>query len=231
MVVGHHLVWTAYGWWLPNDPRGSSSREIRVPQVATLGDMHYGRKPVQPSTEELREFYQRARLVLAHPVLAFTEEDVAILADSFRQTIRQRRYTCYACAIMPEHVHLLIRIHRDKAEQMQAQFQDASRDALIAADRRRGNHPVWGGRGWKAFQFTRTDMERTDRYIENNPAERGFCRPNTGISLPATTAGSRPVQSSNLPQTVSVSIRINIAGSRSRPLPFAHTTTPSQNKT
>jgi REP element-mobilizing transposase RayT len=174
LVVGHHLVWTAYGWWLPNDPRGSSSRQVRVPRVAELGELHQGRKAVQPSTEELREFCRRARPVLAHPVLAFGEEEVAVLAESFRHTIRQRRYTCYACAIMPEHVHLLIRIHRDRAEQMQAQLQDASRDALIAAGRRRGNHPVWGGRGWKGFQFTRRDMERTVRYIEDNPAERGL---------------------------------------------------------
>jgi hypothetical protein len=44
MVVGHHLVWTVYGWWLPNDPRGSSSHEVRVPQVAELGELHHGRK-------------------------------------------------------------------------------------------------------------------------------------------------------------------------------------------
>ena len=40
MVVGHHLVWTAYGWWLPNDPRGSWSRAVRVPRVAELGVLH-----------------------------------------------------------------------------------------------------------------------------------------------------------------------------------------------
>lgn len=114
--------------------------------------------------------------MLAHPILTFADEDVAILADSFRQVIRERRYTCYACAIMPDHVHLLIRVHRDKAEQMIAHLQAASRDALIAADRRRGNHPVWGGPGWKTFQFSRQDMERIVRYIENNPAERRLPR-------------------------------------------------------
>jgi len=25
MIIAHHLIWTAYGFWLPNDPRGSSS--------------------------------------------------------------------------------------------------------------------------------------------------------------------------------------------------------------
>ena len=29
MVIGYHLIWTAYGWWLPNDPRGSTSHRIR----------------------------------------------------------------------------------------------------------------------------------------------------------------------------------------------------------
>ena len=31
MVAGCHLIWTAYGWWLPNDPRGSTSHVIRSP--------------------------------------------------------------------------------------------------------------------------------------------------------------------------------------------------------
>src|SRR5436309_3208529 len=53
MVIGHHLIWTAYGWWLPNDPRGSSSHEIRVERVADLGELHQGRKRVQPPSAEI----------------------------------------------------------------------------------------------------------------------------------------------------------------------------------
>jgi REP element-mobilizing transposase RayT len=174
MVIGHHLIWTAYGWWLPNDPRGSSSHEIRVEPIAELGELHYGRKAVQPPFAELREFYERARPVLAHAILTFTEEDVAILASSIARTIQQRRYTCYACAIMPDHVHLLIRRHRDRAEQILDAFQSDSRDALIAAQRRHGNHPVWGGPGWKVFQSSQQQMRGTIRYIENNPLERGL---------------------------------------------------------
>jgi len=45
----------------------------------------------------------------------------------------ERRYTCYACAIMPDHVHALIRRHRDHAEEMIANLQEGSRAALIAA--------------------------------------------------------------------------------------------------
>jgi len=68
MVAGFHLIWTAYGWWLPNDPRGSSSHEIRVERIADLGELHHGRKPVQPPGQEIREFYEQASNVLKHPL-------------------------------------------------------------------------------------------------------------------------------------------------------------------
>src|SRR5215218_3738726 len=109
MVVGHHLIFTAYGWWLPNDPRGSESHEIRVERIAELGELHHGRRPVQPLPAVLRKFYERARETLKHELLTFDHSDLAILAESFGRVIREVRYTCYACALMPDHVHVLIR--------------------------------------------------------------------------------------------------------------------------
>jgi hypothetical protein len=51
LVIAYHLMWTAYGWWLPNDPRGSSSHTIRNDVIAELGELHLGRKQVQPRGE------------------------------------------------------------------------------------------------------------------------------------------------------------------------------------
>jgi hypothetical protein len=146
MVIAHHLIWTAYGWWLPNDPRGSSSHEIRVEQIAQLGELHHGRKRVQPRSEEIRRFYEDARKALRHDLLTFTD-DILRIGAAFARVVRERRYTCYECAIMPDHVHCLIRRHRDRAEQMIAALQQESREGLIAAGRRLPNHPVWGGPG------------------------------------------------------------------------------------
>jgi REP element-mobilizing transposase RayT len=175
MVVGHHLIWTAYGWWLPNDPRGSSSDEIRVERIADLGELHQGRKTVQPSSTELRCFYQQAQVVLKHPLLTFSDLDIGCIGQALGQVIRQRGWTCYACALMPDHVHLLIRRHRDPAEVMLESLQDGSRQAVIEAGRRSATHPVWGGPGWKVFKSSRPEMERTVRYIEANPIKA--CRP------------------------------------------------------
>jgi REP element-mobilizing transposase RayT len=173
MVAGYHLIWTAYGWWLPTDPRGSSSREIRVEPIKNLGNLHYGRKAVQPSSAEIQEFYAQAEDLLKHPLLTFRDEDIALVGDTFGQVIRGKGYTCYECAIMPDHVHLLLRRHRDQAEQMIENLQEARRERLIQAGRRAPTHPVWGGPGWKVFLNTRRDFERVVQYIRDNPVKAG----------------------------------------------------------
>jgi REP-associated tyrosine transposase len=173
MVAAHHLIWTVYGWWLANDPRGSSSHEIRVVELAELGPLHYGRKTIQPSPDVLRQFYEGAKDVLRHEILLFSDDEIATLGDSFREVIEQNKYTCYACAIMPEHIHLVIRRHRDDAETMIERFQKASREALIATGRRSVTHPVWGGPGWKVFLNTPAQIRGRIRYVENNPIKAG----------------------------------------------------------
>ena len=39
MVIAYHLVWTAYGWWLPNDPRGSMSHHVEQNVLRDLGEL------------------------------------------------------------------------------------------------------------------------------------------------------------------------------------------------
>jgi REP element-mobilizing transposase RayT len=172
-IIAHHLVFTAYGWWPPNDPRGSMSRVIRNDVIAELGELHYGRKKVQPVGAVLRTFGDAARKVLQHELLAFSHNDIELIGASFSDVIQKHAYTCYACALMPDHVHLLIRRHRDDALKMIERFQEASREHLIAAGSRDVDHPAWGGPGWKVYCDTPDDVWRTSRYIEDNPDKIG----------------------------------------------------------
>src|SRR5207244_4022373 len=113
----------------------------------------------------IREFYEAARGRLKHELLTISERESAAVGDALGAAIRQRSYTCFACAVMPDHVHLLIRKHRDLAEAMIEHLQTASRDAVRALRQRAPGHPVWCGSGWKVYLETRDDMERTVRYI------------------------------------------------------------------
>jgi hypothetical protein len=70
---------------------------------------------------------------------------------------------------MPDHVHLCVRKHRDVAEDMIANFQYSSAEAVRALGLRASNHPVWGGPGWKVFLDSVEDIERTIPYVEKNP--------------------------------------------------------------
>jgi REP element-mobilizing transposase RayT len=175
LVIAYHLIWTAYGWWLPNDPRGSGSKEVRNDVLAELGQLHYGRKRVQPTGREVRRFYEQAALVLKHPLLPFDAAAREEIGRAFGQVIEAQRYTCYACAILPDHVHVLIRKHKHQAEEMMEALKEASRAQLCATNCRSADHPTWsGGGGWKVFLDHPDEVRRTVGYIERNPLPLGL---------------------------------------------------------
>ena len=174
MVLAYHLIFTTYGFWLPNDPRGSTSKEIRVEPIKDLSALHYGRKAVQPSSKEIREFHDKAHDLLKHPVLTFDDEEIALAGKALGNVIADREYVCYACAVMPDHVHILIRRHRDRAEEMIEQFQNQTRTALIEAGKRSHVQPVWtDGPGWKTFVNSQWQFWSEIKYIEMNPKKAG----------------------------------------------------------
>src|SRR5437879_6398630 len=112
LVIAYHLISTIYGYWIPNDPRGSTSKTIRNDLLKDLGALHHGRKKIQPYSSDLRAFDDRAAPLLRFPVIEFTTEAMATIAQAFAQVIETCTYTCYACAILPDHVHLLLRKHK-----------------------------------------------------------------------------------------------------------------------
>jgi len=171
IVIAHHLIWTAYGWWLPNDPRGSTSRSVASDVIAELGELHYGRRRIQPARRVVHEFYEKAKAVLTHPLLDLGLAETLVVAEGFREAIEHERYTCYACAILPDHVHVLIRKHKHAAEQMIENLQQVSRLRLLRGGFRTADHPVWATSGWKVFLDHPTDVRRTIRYVEGNPAK------------------------------------------------------------
>ena len=171
IVIAHHIMWTLYGWWLPNDPRGSTSRTIRNDLVAELGELHFGRKTIQPAGRDVRAFYEQAAGGVETSAAIVCPEQFAAVADAIGQAIAELKYTCYGCAIMPDHVHLVIRKHRDLAEEMIEKIQALSRKRLVECGLREVEHPTWTRGGWKVFLDHPDEVWRTIRYIENNPVK------------------------------------------------------------
>ena len=89
MIAGYHLIWTAHGWWLANDPRGSNSAEISVERLESLGKLHPGRKRVQPGGKIISEFYEAAKDLLAHSLLTFDSDRIALIAKSIATVTKE----------------------------------------------------------------------------------------------------------------------------------------------
>jgi REP element-mobilizing transposase RayT len=183
MVAAYHLIWTAYGWWLPNDPRGSMSHEIRAAHIEGLGELHYGRRRILPAFRDLQKFYEEAGEQLKHPLLTFSEQEIVQLGQALGDVMTANRYTCYAAAVMPDHVHLVIRKHKHQAEEMIAAGQEASRLAVLARPQagREPEHPVWGGPGWKVYLNSRAEIERVIGYVRMNPVKARWPRQSFGF--------------------------------------------------
>jgi REP element-mobilizing transposase RayT len=158
----------------PTTPRGSCSHAIRVDALKELGQLHYGRKKLQPASRDIRAFYAQARSVLKHPLLDLTGAAIASCATGFADAIQELDYTCYACAILFDHVHLIIRKHKHTAEQMIENLQRCSRLRLSADGFRPPDHPTWCRSGWKIFLDHPGEVRRTIGYVERNPLPYGM---------------------------------------------------------
>jgi REP element-mobilizing transposase RayT len=173
-IIAHHLIWTLYGHWLPNDLRGSGSEELRDPKFNELGDIHHGRKPrhLQPSRKELREFHQQAEPLLQFPRFWIDEAKRQAIGKAIAQVVAERSYTVWACAILSNHVHIVIRIHRDDALAIWSAIAEAVRLALRRFADVGHDHPVLAAAVQGVFAHARRGS-RSRRLRRRQPIERG----------------------------------------------------------
>jgi REP element-mobilizing transposase RayT len=176
MIIGHHLIWTLYGHWLPNDLRGSGSVEFYDEKLSTLGAIHHGRKPkhLQPRRRELREFYRQAEPLLNFPVFWIDDAKRQAICDAFSQVVREKGYTVWACAILKNHAHMVIRRHRDDAIAMLQAFANTTQAKLREFADVFDDHPVWSARSYKVFLRSPDEVWGRIRYVNENPRKEGL---------------------------------------------------------
>ena len=171
IIIAHHLIFHGYGFWLPNDPRGSGSTELREEKFDDLGPIHTGRKAVQPPKPALKQFWRQARPRLEHPLLWFDEKKRQAIADAFAEVIHRERYTAWACAVLTNHAHLCIRRHRDDGVTMWYKLAERSRSVLRLFADVPDDHPIWSERPYDVFLYTPKEVRGRVHYIQGNPAK------------------------------------------------------------
>jgi REP element-mobilizing transposase RayT len=182
-IIAYHVIFTAYGFWLPNDPRGSwtdfvGSWELFRYGAATKTDT---RRSVA-STPHDRESRMQAKQALKYPPVKFDGYQALQIAKGFAHMVEKSACVFYACAILPDHVHLVLAKHRYKVEQMVNLLKGEASRALSEARM----HPMaawsktgcrlatpWAHRCWKVYLHTAEEVARAIQYVEANPVKEG----------------------------------------------------------
>jgi len=175
MVLAYHVIFGAYGFWLPNDPRGSWSDFVGAWELVRFG------KATKVSTrrsvaavahdERLR---MEAKAALKHPPVVFAGKQALAVGRGFARAVRDSGYTVHTCSILPEHVHMVLGSNPRSVGRIVGHFKGRATQRLAAdglwpdADR-----PVWGKNSWKVFLDSPADVHRAVAYVEANPEKEG----------------------------------------------------------
>ena len=120
-----------------------------------------------------------AKAALQRPAVNFDATQIRAVAAGFGDYARRANLAIWACAVMPDHVHLVLGRHRMDMGKLVIQLKGAATRRLAAE----GVHPFpkadrqakCFARGeWKVFLDSDEDVLRSIRYVEQNPEKEGF---------------------------------------------------------
>jgi REP element-mobilizing transposase RayT len=182
MIHAYHLVWGAYGFWLPNDPRGSWSDFVASWELLRFGKSTFGIDRLNVDPRKWEAWRADAVKALRFPPVVMTGLQARAAGIGIGNAVHKSGLTIWACSILPEHVHMVVARHRYKVEQVcnllkgeatkqlklelchpQARFQTGN-----------GKLPsMWAERQWKVFLESEEAIENAIQYVEENPIKEG----------------------------------------------------------
>ena len=183
MVIASHVIFTTYGFWLPNDPRGSwsdfvGSWELLRFGKATKTDERRSVARAAHNTDQRIAAKERLKL----PPVHFTGKQALAISQAIAEVSSAKGYSFYAFAILPDHVHAVVERHERDAEDIVGHLKFAATRRLLdlrmhpfSENRdRSGRLPtIWTKRSWKVFLDSDSDVERAVRYVRENPTKEG----------------------------------------------------------
>ena len=193
-IRAYHLIITTYGFWLPNDPRGSWSTFVRSFELFRFGEA--------TTTDQRRSLARdqhivttrcRAKAALARPPVLLTGRQALAVAERFSQYVAKSGCRIHACSILPNHAHFVVQRHRYPIEQV-ANLLKGNATRCLAAD---GLHPfagdryndgrlpsLWARKCWRCFLTGDDQIERAVRYVQDNPVRDGKRRQSWSFVVP-----------------------------------------------
>ncbi len=181
-VLAYHLIITAYGFWLPNDPRGSWSDFVRAWELFLFGGPATRTRERRSLARDPHDVAKRleAKRHLARPPVEFTGTQARAIARGFASYVERSGVLIHACSILPKHVHLVVARHTYSIEQITRLLKGAATTELLREDLHPfahtpyddGSIPApWACKQWSVVLGSKDDILRAIRYVEYNPLE------------------------------------------------------------
>jgi len=183
-VLAYHLILSAYGFWLPNDPRGSWSRLVHNPNLVEFGDatkVNTHESVAHVAHDRKKRF--AAKKALTYPPVIFNGLQARAVARGFGKYVEKSGVTVWACAIMPDHAHLVIARHHYDIEtignllkgEATKQLREEKRHPFESHAKKDGTvPPCFARKWWSVFISTEEHIEVSIRYAEQNPTKAGL---------------------------------------------------------
>ncbi len=194
MVLGYHFIFSAYGFWLPNDPRGSWSevvREFELLQFGPATKVHTTRSVARrPHDVGLR---LKAKEALRYRPVRFTGIQARAIARGFTIAAQEAAYSIHALAILPDHVHLVMSRHGKHIDliaghlKSKATFQLTSEKIhpLARFASKTGHVPSpWSRNYWCPFIRSVAHLRDSIGYVERNPIKAGLRAQRWSVVVP-----------------------------------------------
>jgi REP element-mobilizing transposase RayT len=184
MILATHVIISCYGFWLPNEERGSWSDFVRSYELyrkfgpATKVTTHrsIAHKPYD------RQRRAAAQASLKYEPVLFNGLQARAVARGFALQVEKSGYVIYACAILKNHAHLVIKRHRYDVVQVANLLKGSATRQL----EREGLHPFqherradgslpspWASKCWKVYLDSDGDVRRATTYAKDNPEREG----------------------------------------------------------
>lgn len=177
MVRWYHAIFSAYGFWLPNDPCGSWSDFVYAWELFRFGGpaTHVsGRRSYAHDPHDVR-FRREMKEHLKYRPARFDAACRNSIGEGFGSACSEFGFRLHACAIGYDHVHVIAARDVERPiEQMVAVLKSrATRQMKVD-----GNHPMncypdcptaWGKSCWKVFINDETQLNAAMRYVTQHP--------------------------------------------------------------
>ncbi len=186
MVLAYHVISGMYGFWLPNDERGSWSDFVGCWELLSFGKATtVGVRQSLAKQPFDRAKRDAARAALKHPPVVIDGVQARAIARGFAEYAASADIRIHACTILPQHVHLVVGRSRLRIEPIVIQLKGAATRQLNAdgihplrAHAKQGSRtPKAFARGeWKVFLDRPRDIRRAIGYVEDNPLREHLAR-------------------------------------------------------